>query len=42
MEYTKEIISFLAWPVMIYITYLLSLLALKIFRKNVEETINTK
>ena len=42
MEYTKEIISFLAWPVMIYIAFRLSLLALNIFRKNMEKPINQK
>jgi hypothetical protein len=42
MEYTKEILSFLAWPVLIYVAYRLSLVALNIFRKNVEKTINTE
>ncbi len=42
MEYTKEILSFLAWPVLIYVAYRLSLVALNIFRKNSEKTINAK
>lgn len=40
MEYLKEIISLTMWPVLIYIAYRLSLLALKYFHKNLEKTEN--
>lgn len=38
MEYLKEIISLALWPVLIYLSYKLSLLALKIFHKNLEKS----
>lgn len=40
MEYLKEIISLALWPVLIYVAYRLSLLALKYFHKNFEKTEN--
>mgnify|MGYP006948909957 CR=1 FL=1 len=40
MEYTKEIISLIAWPVLIYISYKLSVIALKFFDKKNQQTEN--
>ncbi|MDD2386622.1 MAG: hypothetical protein PHP52_07540 [Bacteroidales bacterium] len=40
MEHLKEIISLLSWPVMIYVSYRLVLLALKYFEKNIEKQDN--
>jgi len=42
MEYAKEIISFIAWPVIIYISYRLCLIAIKIFHKNLEKTVEER
>lgn len=42
MEYTKEIISLISWPILIYITYRLSLFGINIFerRTKIKESTN--
>lgn len=38
MEYLYEILHLVAWPILIFVSYKLSLLALKVFDKNLEKT----
>lgn len=38
MEYLSEILHIIAWPVLIFASYKLSLLALKVFDKNIEKS----
>lgn len=37
MEYISEILHLIAWPVLIFASYKLSLLALKVFDKNIKK-----
>jgi len=38
MKYAYEIISLIAWPIMIYISYKLSMLMINRFEKNIKTT----
>jgi hypothetical protein len=38
MEYLKEILSFIAWPVLIFVSYKIAFWAIKYFEKNYQKT----
>jgi hypothetical protein len=38
MKYTYEIISLIAWPIMIYVSYKISMFMINRFEKNVKTT----
>ncbi len=38
MTYLPEILHLIGWPILIYVSYRLSLLALKYFDKSIERT----
>lgn len=42
MKYAYEIISLICWPVLIYITYFISMKLINRFEKNIKAKINNK